>query len=409
MKIIGPFTQIITLKGLKLRGSIPDEDLEIIPQGGVLVQDGKIMQVQSFESLKVDFPDAVIEEIKQPAVLIPGFVDCHTHLCFGGERSRDYAMRVAGKSYLEIAKAGGGIWDTVQQTREADLNMLTTLTAQRANHLLTLGTTTIEVKSGYGLEHNAELRMLQAIQDARQETVATLVATCLAAHMKPHDFDGDERTYLDLVVDELLPVIAEKNLAKRVDIFVEESAFSLESSREYLQKAKAMGFELTVHADQFTAGGSRLAVELGAISADHLEASHEEEINLLGQSETVAVALPGASIGLGMRFTPARALLDAGACLAIASDWNPGSAPMGDLLTQAAILGTYEKLSLAETLAGMTFRAARALHLDHDRGKIEAGKLADFQSYPTDDYRKIFYHQGQLKPSQVWRKATACL
>ena len=221
--------------------------------------------------------------------------------------------------------------------------------------------------------------------------------------MKPRDFAGSAENYLDHVLENLLPEVKNKSLANRVDIFVEESAFSVDQARSFLEKSREMGFRITVHADQFSAGGSKLAVELGAVSADHLEASGPEEIAALGRAATVAVALPGASLGLGMRFTPARALLDAGACLAIASDWNPGSAPMGDLLTQAAILGTYEKLSLAETLAGMTFRAAHALDLAQDRGKIEPGKRADLQAYPVDDYRKVFYHQGQLKASHVWK------
>ena len=164
-----------------------------------------------------------------------------------------------------------------------------------------------------------------------------------------------------------------------------------------------MGFDLVVHADQFTTGGSRIAVETGALSADHLEASTDIEIKQLAASDTVAVVLPGASLGLGIGFAPARKLLDAGASMAIASDWNPGSAPMGDLLTQAAILGAFEKLSTAETFAALTFRAAKALNLN-DRGTIEPGKLADMQAFPCADYREILYHQGKLKPAKVWKR-----
>lgn len=167
-----------------------------------------------------------------------------------------------------------------------------------------------------------------------------------------------------------------------------------------------MGFDITVHADQFSTGGSEVAVNVGAVSADHLEASGEEEIKRLAASETVAVALPGASLGLGMGFAPARKLLNAGACLAIASDWNPGSAPMGDLLLQASVLSAYEKLTTAETFAGLTFRAAKALNL-YDRGILEKGKLADMQAYPCTDYREILYHQGKLKPIKVYKKGEA--
>jgi len=198
-------------------------------------------------------------------------------------------------------------------------------------------------------------------------------------------------------------VLQAEKLCHRIDAFVEKSAFTPQEITPYLEKAKQLGFDLTIHADQFSCGGSQVAVALGARSADHLEASGEVEIQALAQSSTVAVALPGASIGLGMAFTPARKLLDQGAILAIASDWNPGSAPMGDLLAQASILATFEKLSTAEVLAGITFRAADALGLT-DRGKLTTGQLADFILFPTADYREILYQQGKMKPVGVWKK-----
>ncbi|WP_257669131.1 imidazolonepropionase [Parapedobacter tibetensis] len=403
MKLIGPFSQIVTFRGALLQGPIADEQLEIIAQGGVIIEMGHILAVGIFDKLRRQYPQATIEEIHGKQTLVSGFIDCHTHICFAGNRARDYAMRVAGKSYLEIAKAGGGIWDSVTQTREATLPELAALTIDRANRLLHSGVTTIEVKSGYGLNVESELNILRAISKANECTQADLIPTCLAAHMRPRDFNGSETSYLDHIITDLLPVLHQEGLANRVDIFVEDSAFGLESSSNYLRQAKQLGFALTVHADQFNTGGSALAVEYGAVSADHLEASTDKEIMLLAQSNTVAVVLPGASIGLGMGFAPARKLLNAGACVAIASDWNPGSAPMGDLLTQAAVLGVYEKLTLAETAAGLTFRAAKALNLI-DRGMLEAGKLADMQAYPTADYRDIFYNQGTLRPIQVWKQ-----
>lgn len=403
MKLIGPFSQIITLRGLAPKGAIADEQLEVITNGGIVVREGRIASVGPFEELAKQFNPESIHEITGKRVLIPGFVDCHTHSCFAGSRARDYAMRVGGKSYLDIAKAGGGIWDSVLQTRNASPDTLASLTAMRANRLLRQGVTTIEVKSGYGLDTHHELKMLRAIAQANRGTAADLIATCLAAHMKPRDFPGSPREYLQHIVDTLLPAIQAENLANRVDIFVEDSAFGIADAQSYLASAKALGFALTVHADQFSTGGAALAVAAGALSADHLEASGEEEIKLLARSETVAVALPGASMGLGMGFAPARRLLDAGASVAIASDWNPGSAPMGDLLTQASVFGAYEKLSLAETLAGLSFRAAGALGLG-DRGILASGMLADMQAYDTDDYRDIFYHQGALKPAAVWKQ-----
>lgn len=401
MKIIGPFKQILTLSNIPYKGAVKDEQLEILTDATLVVKDGKIEDIGKWSTIKEKYPTAQIEEITDDRVLLPGFIDSHTHICFGGKRSKDFAMRLNGKTYLEIAESGGGIWSTVTNTRKDSIEELSESALLRANRLIENGVTTIEVKSGYGLSVEDELKMLEAIQKLKNSTRATIVPTFLGAHMKPRDFKGSDAEYLQLLVDEVFPIIQENAWANRVDIFTEQTAFSIEDSREYLQKAKEFGFELTVHADQFTAGSSIMAVELGALSVDHLEFSGQKEIKAIADSNTVAVALPGASIGLGMQFTPARKLLDAGACLGIASDWNPGSAPMGDLLTQASILATYENLSMAEVLSGITFRAAKALNLI-DRGKIEKGLQADFVSFPTDDFRDIIYYQGQLKPNQVW-------
>jgi imidazolonepropionase len=402
MKLIGPFSQIITLAGIPLKGAVKDEQLEIIPDGGILIQNGIIQKVDKFESLRNGFPNAETEEIQHENVLLPGFVDSHTHICFGGNRSKDFAMRLNGKTYLEIAESGGGIWSTVINTRNESKENLIKSTAEKVNHCLKNGTTTVEIKSGYGLNIESELKILEAINEVKSSSVAEIIPTFLGAHMKPRDFAGSNSEYLEMLVNEIFPVLKEKNLANRIDIFTEKSAFSIEESRKYLHKAKENGFEITIHADQFTPGGSLLAVEFNALSADHLEFSGDEEIKALAKSNVVATALPGASIGLGMQYTPARKLLDAGACVSIASDWNPGSAPMGDLLTQASILATFEKLSMAEVLSGITFRAAKALNLN-DRGILETGKMADFVSFPTNDFRNIIYLQGQLKPNEVWK------
>lgn len=405
MKLIGPFNQIVTLNGLPLRGPLQDEQLEIIKQGGILINEkNTIEQVGNFEQMKSDFADQITDfcdpKFKNSAVL-PAFIDSHTHICFGGNRANDFAMRNAGKTYLEIAEAGGGIWSSVLHTRQAsEQELLNTLT-ERIDHLISLGITTIEIKSGYGLDLENELKMLRTIRKAQQKTAATLVPTCLSAHLKPKDFEGSTKDYLNYIMSEILPVVNEEKLAKRVDIFIEKSAFQPEESREFLEKAKEMGFELTVHADQFTPGSSRIAVEVQALSADHLEATSDEDIHYLAKSGTVATALPGASLGLGEPFTPARKLLDAGAIVAIASDWNPGSAPMGDLITQASILATFEKLSSAEVFAGITFRAAKALNLD-DRGILSKGMKADFIVYETDNFQNVLYYQGKMKPAAVF-------
>ena len=405
MKITGPFKQIVTLANLPLRGKLADEQLEIIENGGILSENGKIVDVGNFNGLKTAYPTAQIENITGSQVALPAFTDAHTHICFGGNRANDFAMRNAGKTYLEIAESGGGIWSSVQHTRAASEDELLKTTLERIHFLISLGITTIEIKSGYGLDVENELKMLRVIKKAQNFTKATLVPTCLSAHLKPRDFEGDNVEYLQYILNEILPKVKEENLAKRVDIFIEKSAFQPEESRNFLMKAKEMGFEITVHADQFTPGSSRIAVEVGAKSADHLEATADEDIDFIASSETVAVALPGASLGLGEKFSPARKILDKNGILAIASDWNPGSAPMGNLITQASILAAFEKLSTAEVLAGITFRSAFALSLE-DRGTLEKGKKADFVTFKTDNFQNVFYQQGSLKADSIYINGT---
>ena len=401
MKLIGPFKQVVTLANLPLRGKLSDEQLEIIVDGGILINEKTIQKIGNFETLKSENQNIEIEYVEDEQIVLPAFVDSHTHICFGGNRANDFAMRNAGKTYLEIAESGGGIWSSVQHTRNASEEELLTTLLERIDFLISLGITTIEVKSGYGLDVENELKMLRMIKKAQEQTKATLVPTCLSAHLKPRDFEGRNEDYLNYILTEILPKVKEENLAKRVDIFIEKSAFQPEESKAFLLKTKDLGFEITVHADQFTPGSSRIAVEVGAKSADHLEATIDEDIEFLAQSETVATALPGASLGLGEKFTPARKLLDAGAIVAIASDWNPGSAPMGNLITQASILATFEKLTIAEVLAGMTFRSAFALGLE-DRGQLKSGLKADFVTYKTNNFQNVLYNQGSLKADRVY-------
>ncbi|MEL6392551.1 MAG: imidazolonepropionase [Bacteroidota bacterium] len=418
LTLLGPFAQILPLSGLPSRGPIRDQQLTVISKGGILIRDGQIVALDEHASLENSIDQYLqveerLERWQPPAqsVLLPGFIDCHTHICFAGNRAQDFALRNSGIDYLEIARAGGGIQDSVRSTRAVEEAELVELTLGRAMRSLRSGVTTVEVKSGYGLDLPNELKQLRAVHRANRSEGPELIPTCLAAHVVPKDFQGSPDAYLDMLVDVVLPQVGASrspsglnasSLANRVDIFIEQEAFTPALAKSYLTRAKSMGFDVVVHADQFHPGGSQIAVEIGALSADHLEASGLKEIELLANSDTIAVALPGASLGLGVDFTPARQLLDAGAILAIASDWNPGSAPMGDLLTQASILATYEKLTTAEVLAGLTTRAARALKR-FDRGCLDTGRLADFSIFPTADYRDILYYQGQMKPISVWR------
>ncbi|MDX5418322.1 MAG: imidazolonepropionase [Hymenobacteraceae bacterium] len=401
--LIGPFSQILTMAELPENGAISDEQLQVLENAGVLISNDEIIRVDDFIKLtqEAEQYDYAVETIEEPLVLLPGLIDAHTHICFAGSRANDYAMRVAGKSYLDIARSGGGILDSVRKTREATVIELVELLKRRCDRHFKEGVTTCEVKSGYGLSVDDEIKMLEAIQLVNKHHAIDLIPTCLAAHMRPPEFT-ESKAYLDTILQDLLPTIKEQQLANRVDIFIEDTAFTETEAIEYLLEAKKMGFDVTVHADQFTTGGSKVAVEAGALSADHLEASGEDEITLMRNAGLVATVLPGASLGLGMHYAPARKMLDGGLCLAIATDWNPGSAPMGDLLLQAALLGAAEKLTTAETLAAITTRAARALNLS-DRGQLASGLKADMIAFPTNNYKEILYFQGKMKPSRMWK------
>jgi len=393
--IIGPISQLLPMTNLPLKGPISDTQMEIIYDAGIHVREGIIVEIAPYDALtkRGKLP---LKKLESKYVALPGFIDCHTHICFAGSRARDFSMRIAGKTYLEIAKEGGGIWDTVTSTREANVDELLAGLKYRANLLLSKGITTIEVKSGYGLNLDSELKMLRAIKRANEILKVDLLPTCLAAHIVPKEFKGDTNGYLQLIINELIPIIKTENLSNRIDAFVEDEAFTKDNIRPYLDAAQKMSMDITLHADQFSSGGSALGVAYDAVSVDHLEASGPEEIKMLGNSNTVSVVLPGASIGLGCEFAPARAILDAGGQVAIASDWNPGSAPMGDLLVQASILATFQKLSNAEVLAGITSRAAKALNL-RDRGVLNSEKNADIILFEVSDYREILYRQGGLR------------
>ncbi|MFY0624978.1 MAG: imidazolonepropionase [Reichenbachiella sp.] len=393
-KLVGPFTQILTM----------DDSIGIIENGGIIINGSEIEVISNFKELRdLALEEHIfIDELKESMVLLPGLIDAHTHICFAGSRAKDYAMRSEGKSYQEIAKSGGGIMNTVQKTRKATRDELIDGILERGTILSLNGVTTCEVKSGYGLTVKEELKMLHAIHQANEQLEIDLVPTALPAHVCPPEFDDPEK-YLMHISNELLPEIVVQKLAKRADIFIEEGAFSIKQSIPYLTKCQELGFDLTIHADQFNVGGSQVAIDYNAVSADHLEASGTKEIKALAASQTIATALPGASLGLGMQFAPARKLIDNGVTVCIASDWNPGSAPMGDLLAQASLIGIFEKLNHDEILSGITKHAANALSIQNI-GILKKGNQADMIGFSCANSYEILYHQGAMKPSKIWKK-----
>ena len=387
------------MSNLPLKGSITDEKLEIIENGGVIIDGDKILEVGKFSDLVKK--EKNIFEIDFQSVLVPGFIDCHTHICHYGSRSEEYSKRNAGMSYQQILSEGGGIHNTMTATENASDEELERVTISRLDRHFNEGVLTCEIKSGYGSDLDQEVRLLNIINKINKNHAMGIIPTCLAAHVTPKIYNSSSE-YLNKIIEELIPVLEKKKLTNRIDIFIEEKAFSVSESLDYLSQLKNK-FDITVHANQFSSGGVKVGVDCGAKSVDHLEVIDDNEIRYLSNSNTSAVVLPGCSLGLGIPFAPARKLLDNNCKLSIATDWNPGSAPMGDLLQQSSLLGSIEKLSSAEVFSAITYRSADALGLN-DRGKIEKDKLADFIGFKTDDYRDILYNQGKLKPSFICKR-----
>tara|TARA_B100000029_G_scaffold103252_1_gene93720 strand:- start:1508 stop:2686 length:1179 start_codon:yes stop_codon:yes gene_type:complete len=387
------------MSNLPLKGAITDEKLEIIENGGVIIDGDKILEVGKFSDLVKK--EKNIFEIDFQSVLVPGFIDCHTHICHYGSRSEEYSKRNAGMSYQQILSEGGGIHNTMTATENASDEELERVTVSRLDRHFNEGVLTCEIKSGYGPDLDQEVRLLNIINKINKNHAMGIIPTCLAAHVTPKIYNSSSE-YLNKIIEELIPILEKKKLTNRIDIFIEEKAFSVSESLDYLSQLKNK-FDITVHANQFSSGGVKVGVDCGAKSVDHLEVIDDNEIRYLSNSNTSAVVLPGCSLGLGIPFAPARKLLDRNCKLSIATDWNPGSAPMGDLLQQSSLLGSIEKLSSAEVFSAITYRSADALGLN-DRGKIEKDKLADFIGFKTDDYRDILYNQGKLKPSFICKR-----
>jgi imidazolonepropionase len=329
-------------------------------------------------------------------LVVPGLVDCHTHLAFGGWRAEEFEQRLLGRSYLEIAAAGGGIARTMRLTRAAGDDELAARAMGFLGEMLALGVTTVECKSGYGLDRDHELRLLRLYRRLADAQPIRLVPTFLGAHVVPPEFRDDRAGYLALLAD-LLPLIGRERLAAFCDVFVERSAFTVEEARRLLTVARAAGLRAKLHADQLSAGGgAELAAEMGAASADHLECASDAGIAAMARAGVVAVSLPLASLYLGQTPAPARRWIEAGAAVAVATDFNPGSAPSYHLPFALTLACTLQRMTPAEALKGATIIAARAVGLDTEIGSLEADKAADFAVIGAPDVTHWLYH---LRPN----------
>ncbi|MBN1220849.1 MAG: imidazolonepropionase [Anaerolineae bacterium] len=389
-------------------------EVGLIVDGAVAIADGEVVAVGPTADLRADFTARQTINASRK-VICPGFVDPHTHVVYTGDRVAEFEMRLKGASYTEIMASGGGIVNTTRAVRAASVDQLVAETRPRLEAMLALGTTTVEIKTGYGLDPKNELKLLQAIEELARTFPADLVPTFLGAHAIPPEYNNRPDDYTDLVVEEMLPQVANwfKNSQLAIhnsqlfcDVFCEQNAFNLDQSRRVLQAGRALGLAPKIHADEFTSlGGVTLAVELNAASADHLDVTPPAEQARLADSNTIGVVLPAVNVNLGStHFADARALIDAGVALALATDINPGSAPCPSMPLVMAIACRYQKLLPPEALNASTINAAHAIGLGHRLGSLEIGKQADLLIVGAPDYRHLAYQFGHNLVERVVKR-----
>ena len=397
-------SQLVTLRGPKHpRVGKEFSEVGIIRDGGMLIRDGRIEISGESDQIEKNAGDAEIVDVGGRVVL-PGFVDAHTHLVFAGNRLEDFERRARGETYEQIAKAGGGIWSTVEKTRAASEDELLALAKQRIAWFLRCGTTTIEAKSGYGLTLADELKILRVIRRLNEEMSLEIVPTFLGAHAVPRGSSAEE--YVDLVMGEMLPRVASEKLAEFCDVFCERGYFDIDRSRRILTAAKKLGLKLRGHVDQLTnSGGAKLMAELGAITADHLEKTDEQGIAALKAANVQPVLLPGSVYALGSThlrqgfggptiYPRAREVIEAGLAIVLATDFNPGSSPTPSMPMVLSLACTQMKMSPAEAITAATINAAYSLGRGDKIGSLEPGKLANFAVFDCEDYREIAYWFG---------------
>lgn len=411
--LIHSASQVLTLSGGPQRGRELGT-LNIIRDGAVLIRGGKIVAVSPTDELHAAEPEEPALDASDK-VILPGFVDPHTHAIWAGDRSAEFEMRVAGATYMEIMNAGGGILSTVHATRDASLARLIEETRPRLQNMFKYGTTTAEVKTGYGLEAATELRMLAALLALNHEVPLDLAITFLGAHAVAPEYKDDPEGYTDILCETMLPAVKDWWSQKApnqglpfADVFCETGAFTLEQSRRILEKAHSLGFPLKIHTDEFdNLGGASLAAELGAASADHLVSTSAADISNLAQSNTVAVSLPCTPFGLAEdHYTPALDILEADGILAIATDLNPGTAWCESMQFAIALACRYLRLTPAQAIAAATINAAAAINRADTIGSLEPGKNADLLILDIPNYRHLGYRFGSNLVHTVVKNGT---
>ncbi len=383
----------VAAHGARVKTGADMRELHIIPDGAVGITDGRIAWVGNSSEVSEKDASDVIDA--RGRTVLPGFVDSHTHLVFAGNREHDFARRIAGATYAEIAAAGGGINTTVKATRAASLVELLDLALNRLDSCLQHGSTTVEIKSGYGLDFENEMKMLQVIRELRELHVVKTVPTFLGAHVVPFDYRDRRAEYVDMLIHRLLPQIAADGLAEFCDVFAEANAFSLDETRAIFHAARALGLKLKLHADQITpGGGAGVAAVHGAVSADHLDHSSDADLRSMVDAGTVATLLPGVSLFLGEEWPDARRFIDAGVPTAIATDMNPGSCMSENMQLMMSLAVMRMHMTMEEAITAATLNAAAAIDRSDSIGSIEVGKVADILIFDASNHHQIPYHFG---------------
>jgi imidazolonepropionase len=397
--------QLVTLAGpARPRVGLELSELGLIPDAALLIEDGRVAAAGPYAELRARMPAEAVVVDAQGRCVTPGFVDAHTHMVFAGNRAAEFEQRIAGVSYQQIAAAGGGILSTVKATRAASEGDLLTESRRHRDWMLRTGTTTAEAKSGYGLEYTTELRMLRVMARLNAEGPMRIVPTLLAAHTLPPEFAGRRDDYVRWIAGELIPEVANLKLARFCDTFCDDYAFTVEETREVLTAARAHGLELRVHAEQFRPGtGAVLAAELRARTADHLETATVDTLNALRAAAVQPVLLPGSVFALARTaYPPARAMVEHGLAIVLASDFNPGSSPIPSMPFIVSLACLYMGLTPAEALVAATVNAAWSLGLGDSIGTFETGKQADFLIHEFTDFREISYFIAAGEFSRVF-------
>lgn len=402
--IIKNASQLVTCSGFSAKKGKEMSSLSVIENGTIVVTDGVISYVGKDCSSLADYPHHEVIDATGKAVL-PGFVDSHTHFMFGGYREEEFSWRMRGDSYMSIMERGGGIHNTMNATRKASFEELKETGRKRLNSMLAMGVTTVEGKSGYGMNKETELKQLEVMKALNEEHPVDIISTFMGAHATPQEYKGQEDDFLDYMIREVMPEVKEKNLADCCDIFCERNVFDIEQSRRYLTTARDLGFNLKIHADEIvTLGGAELAVELGALSADHLLQASDKGIRDLARSNTVATLLPCTAFSLKEHYARGRYMIDSGCAVALATDLNPGSSFTNSIPLLFALACIYMQLSPEEAVTAITINGAAAVGLADKIGSIDVGKQGDLVILEYPSYKFLPYHIGMNIVKNVIKK-----